>query len=148
METALGARLVEKEAEMNEVERKLQAVIDKIDISNRRLPRRPSVSGDQVWATAWQPLCWCACAIFLTATAAVDGYNLLPEYVCAPAAHLQAIHGSRSSTPQTSSDKARYALCASGRALSVCYMILYRIPRKLALPSCIISCSRRLSGMD
>eukprot|EP00903_Cladosiphon_okamuranus_P007059 g6862.t1 len=35
---------------MNGVERKLQAVIDKIDISNRRLPRRPSVSGDQLRA--------------------------------------------------------------------------------------------------
>lgn len=47
-ETALRRRLGEKEAEMNGVERKLQAVIDKIETSNKRLPRRPGVNGDQV----------------------------------------------------------------------------------------------------
>ena len=47
-EMALRRRLSEKEAEMNAVERKLQAVIDKIETSNKRLPRKPSVNGDQV----------------------------------------------------------------------------------------------------
>ena len=47
-EIALRRRLAEKEAEMYEAERKLQAVIDKIETSNRRLPKRPGVNGDQV----------------------------------------------------------------------------------------------------
>lgn len=45
---SLNARLAEKEDEMNKVERKLKAVIEKIETSNKRLPRRPGVNGDQV----------------------------------------------------------------------------------------------------
>lgn len=47
-ETVLRARIAEKEAEMNQVDQKLQALNEKIDTSNRRLPRRPGINGDQV----------------------------------------------------------------------------------------------------
>lgn len=47
-ETVLVARCHEKEAEMNEVERRLKLLIEKIETSTKRLPKRPSVNGDQV----------------------------------------------------------------------------------------------------
>jgi len=47
-ETVLVARCQEKEAEMNEVEKRLKLLIEKIDTSTKRLPKRPSVNGDQV----------------------------------------------------------------------------------------------------
>ena len=47
-ETVLVARCQAKEAEMDEVERRLRLLIEKIEASSKRLPRRPSVNGDQV----------------------------------------------------------------------------------------------------
>lgn len=47
-EVALSARCAAKEAEMNEVERRLVLLIEKIDASSKRLPKRPGVNGDQV----------------------------------------------------------------------------------------------------